>query len=83
MPLLQCFSEDIVWKKILCWWCNTSEKESVIYKYVNLPILDSNDDLPIIAGGAAAGGIALAIAIIVVVILLKRYINIGTLFYTL
>lgn len=50
---------------------------------MNLLILDSNDDLPIISGGAAAGGIALAIAITAVVILLKRYKKIGTLIYTL
>lgn len=37
---------------------------------------DSKNDLPIIAGSAAAGGIALAIAIITVVILLRKYIKI-------
>lgn len=43
-----------------------------------LLILDSSNDLPIIAGSAAAGGIALAIAIITVVILLRNYTKIGT-----
>lgn len=37
---------------------------------------DSSNDLPIIAGSAAAGGIALAIAIITVVILLRNYTKI-------
>lgn len=47
-----------------------------------LLILDSKNDLPIIAGSAAAGGIAFAIAIITVVILLRKYLKIGT-FYIL
>lgn len=53
-----------------------------MYKCTNIFYLDSKNDLPIIAGSAAAGGIALAIAIITVVILLRKYIKIG-MFYIL